>query len=587
MQRRFFYYLFLFFCSVVEAKIPYQVSFEGLRDPAIIKKIKSSSELVSLKNRPPASLSALRYRAEGDVGEILKTLHYFGYHEAIVSFDIQESSGKTEVFVSIQTGPLYTIEDFIVNVITQEPLPGLQHKIRLEKIGIKIGSPAQNQQIASAEANVMRILAESGYPLAKIQEQKIIVNGDTKGVLVSLDILAGPVCHFGPTSIEGLTSVKPLYVEQKISWEPDSLYNVKEVEQTTEKLIESGLFGSVFITHGNTPLESGELPIKIDVTETKHKSLNIGASYQTYYGPGLTFGWENRNVSAMGKKLSIEGDVTKRSHTGIATYVSPNFWRIDQDYIWKAEALHESITAYTERSYSITNRLDRRVNKKVSFSVGAEVERLLVTSSPDNGNFVLVEFPMYVRWNSSNNLLNPTKGVSLEYRVIPSINLTGRDELYFWQQFVACTYLPVTKSQNFVIAQKLTYETVISPSLGAVPVPKRIFGGSDEDLRGYKYLTVSPLEHGKPIGGRSAIFYSFETRFRVTESFGIVPFFDLGKVNLSPGFEWNGKWFKSVGLGFRYFSFFAPIRFDVGVPLDRREGLDPKYRLVVSIGQSF
>ncbi|MEK7340069.1 MAG: BamA/TamA family outer membrane protein, partial [Verrucomicrobiota bacterium] len=123
--------------------------------------------------------------------------------------------------------------------------------------------------------------------------------------------------------------------------------------------------------------------------------------------------------------------------------------------------------------------------------------------------------------------------------------------------------------------------------LSEVPVPKRLLGGTDEDLRGYRYRTVSPLRGKKPIGGRAAIYLNFELRFQVTKSIGLVPFLDLGNVQTYEHLALHGKWFKSIGLGLRYFTFVGPFRLDVAFPLDRRKHIDSVYKILVSIGQTF
>jgi translocation and assembly module TamA len=145
----------------------------------------------------------------------------------------------------------------------------------------------------------------------------------------------------------------------------------------------------------------------------------------------------------------------------------------------------------------------------------------------------------------------------------------------------------LTHDHRIVLAQHLTFGSILSEGLNDVPVSKRFFGGSEEDLRGYRYQSVSALRHHKPIGGRSAFYYTIESRFRVSRTIGLVPFFDLGRVYSNPFPTFGGKWFKSVGLGLRYFSFLGPFRFDLAFPLDRRKILDPHYKILVSIGQTF
>ena len=91
----------------------------------------------------------------------------------------------------------------------------------------------------------------------------------------------------------------------------------------------------------------------------------------------------------------------------------------------------------------------------------------------------------------------------------------------------------------------------------------------------------------KPLGGRSAVFASAEIRFKIKEKIGIVPFADFGTVTFSETPQFNAKWYKSIGLGLRYFAFFGPLRFDIGFPLDKRKKIDSNFQIYASVGQAF
>lgn len=176
----------------------------------------------------------------------------------------------------------------------------------------------------------------------------------------------------------------------------------------------------------------------------------------------------------------------------------------------------------------------------------------------------------------------------MEAKTIPTFSLHDHRDYYIMQQVIGCYYHPFDRKDKIVLAQKVTVGLTTSRGLKKVPVPKRFFGGSEDDLRGYRYRTVSKRNHdGKPIGGRSAIYYSLELRFRVSQAIGLVPFYDLGTVEESNVPKLSEKWYQSTGLGLRYFSFLGPLRCDIGVPLNRRKGLDPRYRFLLSIGQAF
>ena len=567
--------------------LEYAVHFIGLNDPDALETVKSASFLTTLKKKAPVSLNALRFRADSDIPDIIKALHSHGYYEATVQIRIQEEEDEVQIFVMMLPGPAYTISEFDVEV-TSEGKPLECANLQPQNLGIELGKPAITLHILEAEEKALELLGECGHPLARTENQEMIADYKTKTFAAHVKIDAGPLVKFGPTTIQGSRHVKRKLFENKIVWKTGDIYDTRLIDKTQQKLLDTGLFNSIIVAHDLEPSGNHELGMRIDATETKHHSVNVGASYETFFGPGLTFGWENRNISGLGRKLSLQGDVTARTHTGTGTFFVPDFWKIDQDYILQAQSMQESILAYHQQSYSITNRIERRIGTKYRVSIGIKEERLFVTDSVLNRPYTLLEIPLYFRWSSANHLLNATRGATLEFKTIPSINLSHGDQFYLYNSVVYMNYFPVIGKEFLVLAQQIMVDSIVSLNLHAVPVPKRVLGGSDQDLRGYSYHTVSPLHHGhKPIGGRSGIFYTFETRFRVSKTIGLVPFFDIGSVYLTPLPKMHEKWFKSAGLGFRYFTFLGPLRLDVAFPLDRRKHIDPLYRILFSIGQTF
>jgi translocation and assembly module TamA len=572
--------------TVMASCLEYAVHFIGLSDKEALNAVKSASFLTTLKNRPPPSLNALRFRADADIPDMVKALHSHGYYEAAVTVRVQEEEDEVQIFVMILPGPVYTIKEFKTEVFS-EGVPFVCQSLEPQNLGINLGEPAVTAKILDGEQKALALLGECGYPLSSIENEEMIADYADKTFSVSLKIEAGPLSKFGATALYGAPHVKKKFFDNKISWKEGEVYDRRLIEKTQKKLLDTGLFSSIVIAHDPSLNDQQELPMRIDATETKRRSINLGASYQTFFGLGATFGWENRNVSGMGRKLSLQGDVTAHTHTGTGTFFVPDFWKIDQDYSFQAQALQESIYAYHQRSYSVTNRIERRIDTKYRVSIGAKVERILVSNSVRNGTFTLLEIPLYFRWSSANNLLNATRGATLEFKTIPSVNFRHGNRYYLFSSVVYTCYFPIVGEELLVLAQQIMVDSILSQNLNAVPVPKRVLGGSDQDLRGYRYHTVSPLRGRKPIGGRSGIFYTFETRLRVSKTIGLVPFFDLGCVYLTPLPKMHEKWFKSAGLGIRYFTFLGPLRLDLAFPLDRRKHIDPLYRVLFSIGQTF
>ena len=105
-------------------------------------------------------------------------------------------------------------------------------------------------------------------------------------------------------------------------------------------------------------------------------------------------------------------------------------------------------------------------------------------------------------------------------------------------------------------------------------------------MRGYGYQRAGPIDASNvPIGGRSSLEFGAELRARVTETIGIVPFFDAGNVFAS-NFPERASLLYSVGLGARYYTAIGPIRLDLAFPLKKRPG-DSIVQVYISIGQAF
>lgn len=574
------------FIASIEASLNYTVQYLGIDDSAVKTTLRSATALSTLKKHAPDTLSALKYRAESDIPTILKVMRSYGYYEAKVSVRVEEGFEIAAVFVSIDPGPVYTLKSFHIDYVHAfDTKP--KDLITLASIGVEIDAPMSAKGQIIAEENILSLLSKEGYPLAQVDERTITADGETKTVAVDLQVKTGPRCTFGPLTIEGNTHVHRSFFHNKLQWKEGKIYDSDKTIATQKILSDSSLFSSVLITHGE-PTEAGQLPMHIEVVESKHRSINAGVSYQTYYGPGLTFGWESRNMAGMGQRLSIQGDVTRRSHSGLATYLFPDWYRKGQDFVVQAQAMQENILPYAERTYNIAPRVERRIGKKIRMSFGGKMERLLVTASVHNGRYWLLESPLYFAWNGSDSILNPTEGLYFEFTTTPTVS-AQKGRPWYWSNVLAvASYLPVTKTHSVVLAQKITVGSIFSKNLSYVPVSKRFFGGSEEDLRGYAYQSVSPIApHHKPIGGRSEVFYTLEPRLRVSKTIGLVPFFDMGNVYSAMLPSFSGKWLKSVGLGLRYFSFMGPFRLDVGFPLEKRKEIDKFYRILVSIGQTF
>ena len=137
-----------------------------------------------------------------------------------------------------------------------------------------------------------------------------------------------------------------------------------------------------------------------------------------------------------------------------------------------------------------------------------------------------------------------------------------------------------------VLAARGSVGTIVGGDTQDIPATRRFFLGGGGSIRGYEYRTVGPKIGGEVVGGLSFFEASFELRFRVTDTIGIVPFVDVGAAYEDPLPDFSEEFRVGAGIGLRYHTPLGPLRFDVAVPLNRKSG-DPSFAFYVGLGQSF
>ncbi len=581
--------IFFTLAPIVAFTLPYTINFVGLRDQTVLKAMFDASDLVTLQDRPPASINGLRYRIAADTPALLKVLRAYGYYDAMITSDIEVRKGEFEVSLFIHPGPQYALasyEIYMGDCTIPASIPNCA-PFSPERLGLEIGTGALSVNIVNAELKLLSELSRCGYPLATVEKRKVEVDMAEKEVKAASCINEGPFSKFGPITIFGLKGVKPRYITRKIAWKEGQIYNNDYVEETQKRLLNSDLFSSVLISHEEQVDAEGELPMKMRLTEAKHRQVSLGVFYATVDGFGGSFAWTHRNLRGMGEIFSVNGDFSQRYLAGTMTYKKPDFLRLNQTYRVVGAISREDIRAYTAFIYSAANFIERKLDPRRSGSIGFEIAHYNVSDSASNGTYLFAALPFFAKYNTSENVLDPTKGLSVVYQMIPYQSLFFSNQHFVKQRLTTNFYIPL-RTSRIILALRAQFGSIAGSNQENIPLPVLFLGGSEDDLRGYRYKTVSPLDdEGDPLGGRSAIFTSVEIRIRVTKTIGLVPFADFGTVTLSEIPQVDAKWFKSVGGGLRYFTFFGPLRFDIGFPLDKRKHLDKNFQIYASIGQSF
>lgn len=562
----------------------YEVRFEGKMPQEVLQQLEKASDLINLKNSPPATQQGLRHRADLDTDKFIKVLHSHAYYNAHIQFQFDFNRNDPLVTVSIDTGSVYPIANFSVVFCEENTFP--KHLIDLQDLGITIGNPALPKTIYEAEDRLLDILALNGYPMAEIQEREVLADQTLNSAFIILHVNSGPAAYFGNITICGNKRVKQEVIKKKISWKNGSIYDPEAINFTQSALEASGLFSCISITPSEKLDECQSLPIQIEVVEAKHRSIGAGLTYNTQLGPGFTAEWEHRNIRGLGEKLTLEADVWQIAQNVRALYVQPDYLCPRQDLLWLLEYQHERTKGFTESSFSLSRSIEKQISLSTRISYGIMYKKLYDTRSAKNGKFDLLKLPMLIRWSNADSLLDPTTGHTVNFKLVPSFQIFNPQFAYCINTLSATSYYPLT--EKYILAAKATFGSIWGSGRRNIPGSERFYEGSENAMRGYRYLTVSPLnDDNKPIGGRSMMLYTLELRARASECFGWVIFYDFGNVYKAILPNFKERILHSIGYGIRYHTPVGPLRLDIAFPLKVRRHLDRHFEFYLSIGQAF
>ena len=184
--------------------------------------------------------------------------------------------------------------------------------------------------------------------------------------------------------------------------------------------------------------------------------------------------------------------------------------------------------------------------------------------------------PRLIR-NTIDNPLDPSSGsrqvLNLEYAGL------GGEENFWLVNFNNSWFYPIieTNAGDIVFSQRLKFGwgENIGSSDGQFPLFRRFFPGGIDTNRGFAARELGPKdENGNEFGGNKQLLGAFEMIFPISQSIGLkgVVFYDVGNAFDDEESINFGELRHAVGWGFRWRSPIAPIRIEIGHPLNKEDG---------------
>ena len=571
----------------------YTLSFQTDAPKIIIDILKSQSELQEKLANAPASLLALTRRVKKDVSLFQKILKSYGYIDAKVTYDIQEMKQPISVIIKIKVGQKYRLEHFqVFSELGPYDVPHKTHNLKKDDF-------FEVSKIKRAEDKIVLFALNHGYPFVEFKKHQLKIDKENAKIDVDIYIKLNDFMRFGQVIIEGNAKTKNIYIFNRLGWKEGDIFSQKLIDNTRKNLIKSDIFDGVSIKPLKDKAINGIVPIHIQIVENKRHYVGAGIDISSEEGLGGKIFWGHRNLFNKGENFKIAYERQRFKRGLDVNYKIPDVFLQNQYLVQSIEIKKQRTDAYqsTERHYNIG--LEHNFNKFYTKNngIGLSYEKV------NDKRFRILSFPQSLSIDTTKNLLDPKFGNRFNIILKPDFVMDKKQPHFFTVDFEASQYFSLDKISTHVLALRGKIGSIINNSFNSLPKTRLFYAGGAHSVRGYGYQMIGPLTNEinpkkrMPTGGRSLFEGAIEWRYRMTESFGLVPFMDFGVLsqnrfikfkNLWSRTTYDSKLFTGVGLGGRYYlGDIGPVRVDIAVPLNKRRKIDRFAQFYASFGQSF
>lgn len=510
-------------------------------------------------------------------GEILKAAKAKGYYDALVIFQPSAGEEKDRGIYSIHPGALFTISE-----IGADPP---EHRQLLDDLDLKTGQPLDSGAVLAGQARLKSILEKDRCYYSLKVRNRVILNRNEKTARIVYVIETSPEAQFGEALFEGQETVKESYLKKLVPWKKGECFRHSKIDALRESLLGTGLFSRAEVDLPENVPENGVVPVTMNLKERAQRSIKVGATYYTDEGIGLVLGWEHRNFLGAAEKLTADLNLSLLEQSLKAELNKPYFMRKDQSLTLKAEIERMDTDAFEELGIGTGFRVNRTISKHLKASIGSDVKISNIREkNGEKKTFGLISGPSSLVYDSRDDTLDPHKGFQARAVLEPFVDAFGKSDPFIKLQLSAGHYWELSK--KLIWANRVNVGSIAGSDSDSIPATERFFSGGGGSVRGFAYQEIGPKEDGDPVGGRSLTEFSTEFRYKFTDTIGMVAFVDAGQVSekISPEVTDLSV---GAGLGFRYYTDFGPLRFDIATPLTDKDTVDSSFQVYISIGQAF
>lgn len=450
-------------------------------------------------------------------------------------------------------------------------------------------------------------------PLTDLHDAERVVD-------LKFDVQPGEKVRFERIEIVGNTKTRDKVIRRELRIYEGELFSGTGIRKSKERVNALGYFETVEITTKKGSADD-RIVATVEVKERSTGQFQIGAGFSSYENFILTGQISQNNFFGWGQTLSLQVQWSSVRQLGQIQFVEPYFLDTRWTFAFDLYATEGTYTNFTRNAvggnltwgYELSGLADKwafaskledvrlfatYTNEYVSLERSSSLSGVSLKNQFRNGTTSALRLSL--NFDRRDNRLFPTKGyyASGSYEIAPPVlspSAVFGDSVNLFTRWSADlrAYKPVWGS--LVGRAKLSLGWIKQwDASHPIPISEYYYVGGINSIRGYRYLSIAPTlpvasaPNGRTsdvaVGGNKQLVLNMELEFPLFQQVGVrgVLFSDWGNAYAA------GKWhdtsepwnkpslglYKSVGFGFRWISPVGPLRFEWGIPLDRRRATE-------------
>ena len=564
--------------------------------PELAKELRAASLLVAAERDGTTDPQDVFAAAQSEYARLLGALYGRGYYSPVIHVlvDGREAAGIApldspatirRVEVTVTPGPVFAFSRAeIAPLAPDTELPA----------GFAVGKVAESGMIQEAAAAAISGWRSVGHAKAEVGDQNLAVDHAAETLSAQIGMRPGPKLRFGTFAVEGQSRMREDRIRAIAGFPEGEVFDPAKLSKSADRLRRAGVFKSVSLTEAEMPGPNGTLDIGAMLVEELPRRYGFGAEIGSSEGLELSGYWLHRNLFGGAERLRFDGSITNIGSSSSGT-----------DYIF-AVTLERPATFTPDTLASVTlglEHLDEEdqqidlavigmnatqfVSDRLTLGVGVEYRAQEVSDISGDYSYRDLGFPVNGTYDARNDKFNATKGYFLDGEIMPFLGFDETDSGGM-VTLDARAYHNLSEGKPLVLAGRMQVGSILGASLIGTPRNLLFYSGGAGTVRGqpYESLGVYVISPDQKTGGTQFMALSGEVRAMVTDTIGVVGFYDAGFVGYGDFLDENeGAWQAGAGLGLRYVTGLGPIRLDIGGPVmgDTGDGI----QVYVGIGQAF